>query len=331
MYSEEGGTAATPDTVRRRQEAKAKPASRPGGLAIGETYVYEDGLKIRVDRLGLLPQEPPQTIFDEYKQYVSAKAIRFEVTVTNDGGATASLSDLAVGVRAGTTAGRGTRPGTARGSCAASCCRGPARREPIPTACSPERRARSTSRSRGAIYSSDEKTQQVWTGAAEQRLFGEAEPGKGRLTQAQRDGLFAEAMRETRRDGGPRPGQAASPDPRGPGPHVRRPLLAAVSRPQSGGEPSRLLRTARHRQDYRGADARARSSRAPGRWRRATWSRRTGQTFIGQHPGRTPASRRTTAHRLRPGWRAFRRRDLTACTAATEGTPMRTATRRCRS
>src|ERR1700727_3306331 len=101
MYSEEGGTVATPDTVRRRQEAKAKPASRPGGLAIGETYVYEDGLKIRVDRLGLLPQEPPQTIFDEDKQYVSAEAIRFEVTVTNEGGATASLSDLAVGVRAG--------------------------------------------------------------------------------------------------------------------------------------------------------------------------------------------------------------------------------------
>lgn len=101
MYSEKGGTATTPDTVRRHQEAKAKPAGRPGGLAIGETYVYEDGLKIRVDRLGLLPQEPPQTIFDEDKQYVSAEAVRFEVTVTNEGEATASLSDLAVGVRAG--------------------------------------------------------------------------------------------------------------------------------------------------------------------------------------------------------------------------------------
>ena len=81
--------------------ARLVPGGPPGGLAIGETYVYEDGLKIRVDRLGLLPLEPPQTIFDEDKQYVSAEAIRFEVTVTNEGGATASLSDLAVGVRAG--------------------------------------------------------------------------------------------------------------------------------------------------------------------------------------------------------------------------------------
>ena len=193
MDSKQDGTTVTPDTVRRRQEAKAEPARRPGGLAIGETFAPEDGLKIRVDRLGLLPQEPPQTIFDEDKQYVSAEAVRFEVTVTNEGEATASLSDLAVGVRAG----KDGWPSSRRGSCAASCCRGPARREPIPTACSPGQRVRSTSRSRrGRHARSDEKTQQVWTGAAEQGLFGEAEPGKGRLTQAQRDGLFAEGMRE---------------------------------------------------------------------------------------------------------------------------------------
>ena len=196
MYSEEGGTAATPDTVRRRQEAKAKPASRPGGLAIGETYVYEDGLKIRVDRLGLLPQEPPQTVFDQDKQYVSAEAIRFEVTVTNEGGATASLSDLAVGVRAGKDGWPGdeTWNGTRvlRGKLLPGASATGTYTYRVLTGTTGEV---DVSVTRGH-YSSDEKTQQVWTGAAEQRLFGEAEPGKGRLTQAQRDGLFAEAMRE---------------------------------------------------------------------------------------------------------------------------------------
>lgn len=196
MDSEQGGTAVTPETVRRRQEAKAKPARRPGGLAIGETHAYEDGLKVRVDRLGLLPHEPPKTIFDEDKQYVSAEAIRFEVTVTNEGEATASLSDLAIGVRAGKDGWpgdetwSGTRvlrgkllPGaSATGTYTYRVLAGTAGEVDV-------------SVTRGH-YSSDEKTQQIWTGAAGQGLYSEAEPGKGRLTQAQRDDLLAEAMRE---------------------------------------------------------------------------------------------------------------------------------------
>lgn len=183
--------------MRERQAEVVKTVGRPGGLAVGETYAHGDGLKIRVDRLGLLPKDPPKTIFDEERAYVSAEAIRFEVTVTNDGEKTASLSDLAISVRTGTDgwpadeSWSGTRvlrgkllPGaSATGTFSYCVLAGTAGEVDVSIA-------------RGH-YSSDEDTQQVWTGAAEPGLYSEAGEGKGgTLTQEQRDDLFAEATLE---------------------------------------------------------------------------------------------------------------------------------------
>jgi hypothetical protein len=158
--------------------------------------VRQRRLKVRVDRLGLPPQEPPQTIFDEDKQYVSAEAVRFEITVTNEGETTASLSDLAIGVRAGKDGWPGdeTWSGTRvlRGKLLPGASATGTHSYRVLTGTTGEV---DVSVTRGH-YSSDEKTQQFWTGAAEQGLFGGAELGKGRLTRAQRDGLLAEAMRE---------------------------------------------------------------------------------------------------------------------------------------
>ena len=327
MDSKQDGTTVTPDTVRRRQEAKAEPARRPGGLAIGETYAYEDGLKIRVDRLGLLPQEPPQTIFDEDKQYVSAEAVRFEVTVTNEGEATASLSDLAVGVRAGKDGWPGdeTWSGTRvlRGKLLPGASATGTYTYRVLTGTTGEV---DVSVTRGH-YRSDEKTQQVWTGAAEQGLFGEAEPGKGRLTQAQRDGLFAEGMREL---------DAMT----GLDPVKRRVRIFAAQARMSAVRARHGLpasSAARHLV-FSGPPGTGKAAVARllgkvcghgGAGEGATWSRRTGQTASASTSA-TPASRRTSSS-TPPSTACCSSTRPMACTAATGGTPMRSATRRCRS
>lgn len=84
MESKRRGTSAAPAQASGARSA-ARGLARPGGLAVGETYTHEDGLKIRVDRLGLLPRVPPKSIFEEKNEYVASEAVRFEVTVTNDG------------------------------------------------------------------------------------------------------------------------------------------------------------------------------------------------------------------------------------------------------
>ena len=188
-------TATALESVPERQAMKGE--RRQGGHAVGETFTHPDGFQIRVDRLGLLPQEPPQSFFDKDKFYVSSEAVRFEVTVTNDGDETASLSDLNIRVRTGPEgrpsdeAWDGTRvlrgkllPGaSATGTFTYRILAGTAGEIDVAV-------------TRGH-YTSDEKTQQVWTGGAVPGLYGQdAAPQKGGLTPERREELFAEAMKD---------------------------------------------------------------------------------------------------------------------------------------
>lgn len=183
--------------ARDAREAR-EMAGRPGGAGgPGDAYTYDDRLRIRVGRLGLLPQEPPKSFLDEDRRYVSSEAIRFEVTVTNDGEKTVSLSDLTIRVRSGPDgrpadeAWNGTRllrgkllPGaSATGTFTYTILAGTASEIDIAVARGP--------------YSSDEDSEQVWTGEAVPGLYDQGETGTGgSLTDAQRAGLFAEAMKE---------------------------------------------------------------------------------------------------------------------------------------
>lgn len=171
--------------------------ARPGGFAIGDTCAYEDGLRIRVGRLGLLPKVPPKSFLEEESAYVTAEAIRFEVTITNDGEETASVSELDIRVRSGVDGrpGEETWSGTktlrgkllpgasATGTYTYQVLAGTVDEIDIAIA-------------RGH-YRSDEETQRTWTGAAAPGLYDADQPGgEGTLTQEMRDKLFAEAVGE---------------------------------------------------------------------------------------------------------------------------------------
>jgi ATPase family associated with various cellular activities (AAA)/AAA lid domain len=73
--------------------------NRRDRLVAGDTHSFGDGLDVQVARLGLLPSDPPASIFDD--RYPDGKTIRFEVTAANKGDEPARLSDLSVNVRCG--------------------------------------------------------------------------------------------------------------------------------------------------------------------------------------------------------------------------------------
>lgn len=83
----------------QRSQRRRPVTTRPGGLVAADTHTFGDGLEVRVARLGLLPSDPPASIFDD--RYPGGKAIRFEVTAANKGDEPARLSDLSVNVRCG--------------------------------------------------------------------------------------------------------------------------------------------------------------------------------------------------------------------------------------
>jgi hypothetical protein len=137
--SKRRGTSAAPAQASGARSA-ARGLARPGGLAVGETYTHEDGLKIRVDRLGLLPRVPPKSIFEEKNEYVASEAVRFEVTVTNDGEKAGSLSDLSIGVRSGADGRQADESWSGTKVLRGKLLPGASATGPTPTACSPGRR-----------------------------------------------------------------------------------------------------------------------------------------------------------------------------------------------
>jgi hypothetical protein len=168
---------------------------RPDGLAIGDTHAFADGVKVRVSRLGLLPNVPQKTMFED-DRYLDSEAVRFEVAVTNDGDKCVKLGELETLLRSGpegrpgdeswsgTTSLRGKLlpGGTATGTYTYRVIAGTVQEIDIEVS----RR----------YYHGGGDGEQVWSGAALPGVYSDAGPDKERLTQEQRDELFAEAIRD---------------------------------------------------------------------------------------------------------------------------------------